>query len=266
MSEVKTYPVPADFAAQANITADQYEEMYKRSVEDPAGFWGEQAEQYLTWFKKWDSVLDWSFGKDDLHIEWFKGGKLNVSVNCLDRHLPEKADDTAIIWEGDDPSVDKTITFAEAHSEVCKLANAMKDLGVKKGDRVAVLANNSSDLFEILFACWEAGAAMMPLNWRLTADELSFILKDGGAQTIIFDADFAPVVEKIRAMGDKATARKTMMEVGVRAATDITGFGLAGHALKMAEASQVSYTITGGWDEPVIEPVEVKRAGGKTIK
>lgn len=85
MSEMKIFPVPAEFAAQANVNAEQYAAMYQQSVDDPAAFWGEQAEKYLSWSKKWDTVLDWSFGADDLHINWFKGGQLNVSYNCLDR-------------------------------------------------------------------------------------------------------------------------------------------------------------------------------------
>ena len=133
MSEVKTYPVPADFAAQANVTAAQYDEMYQRSVEDPAAFWGEQAEKYLTWFKKWDTVLDWSFGHDDLHINWFKGGTLNVAYNCLDRHLESRGDQIAIIWEGDDPNDDRKITYRELHEEVCRFANVLKDRGRQEG-------------------------------------------------------------------------------------------------------------------------------------
>ncbi len=127
MSDVKTYPVPADFAAQANVSAEQYQQMYKRSVDDPAGFWGEQAEQYLTWFKKWDTVLDWSFAGDDLHINWFTGGTLNVSYNCLDRHLETRGDQVAIIWEGDDPNEDRKITYRELHEEVCRFANVLKE-------------------------------------------------------------------------------------------------------------------------------------------
>ena len=83
----KVYPVPPPFAAQANLTKPQYDEMYRRSIDDPDGFWSEQANKYLTWFKPWDKTLDWSFGQSDLHIQWFKGGKLNVSYNCLDRHV-----------------------------------------------------------------------------------------------------------------------------------------------------------------------------------
>ena len=129
MSDVKTYPVPAEFAAQANVTAEQYEAMYAQSVEDPETFWGEQAEQYLTWFRKWDTVLDWSFDEDDLHINWFKGGTLNVSYNCLDRHLETRGDQVAIIWEGDDPGEDRKITYRELMERVRQRAEAVDEYG-----------------------------------------------------------------------------------------------------------------------------------------
>ena len=118
MSDAKTYPIPAGFAEQANITAEQYAEMYARSIDDPDGFWSEQASEYLTWSKKWDKVSDWSFAKDDLHISWFEGGELNVAENCLDRHLATRGDQVAIIWEGDNPEEDRKITYKELHKEV----------------------------------------------------------------------------------------------------------------------------------------------------
>ncbi|MET0095069.1 MAG: acetyl-coenzyme A synthetase N-terminal domain-containing protein, partial [Sedimenticola sp.] len=137
MSEDKVYPVPADFAAQANVNEAQYQEMYQRSIEDPEGFWGEQAENYLSWYQPWDKVLDWSYDENDLHVEWFKGGKLNVSYNCLDRHLETRGDQTAILWEGDNPEESQAVTYAELHADVNKFANALKARGVKKGDRVS---------------------------------------------------------------------------------------------------------------------------------
>lgn len=101
MSEEKIYPVSAETAAQAHIDAAKYKAMYQRSVEDPDGFWGDAAEEFLTWSKKWDKVSDWDF--NDANIKWFQGGKLNVSYNCLDRHLETRGDQTALIWESDNP-------------------------------------------------------------------------------------------------------------------------------------------------------------------
>jgi acetyl-CoA synthetase len=158
MSEIKTYPAPAEFAAQANVNAEQYESMYRQSVEDPEGFWSEQAENYISWFKPWNSVSDWSFGEDDLHIKWFEGAELNVSYNCLDRHLEQRADQTAIIWEGDDPGEDRRITYAELHQEVCKFANVLKSRGVSKGDRVSIYMPMIPEAAVAMLACTRIGA------------------------------------------------------------------------------------------------------------
>lgn len=158
MSDVKTYPVPAEFAAHAHVNAEQYASMYKQSVEDPASFWAEQAEKYLTWNKKWDNVLDWSFDESDIHIRWFEGGKLNVSENCLDRHLATRGDQVAIIWEGDSPDEDRKITYKELHEEVCKFANVLKSRGVKKGDRVSLYLPMIPEAAVAMLACTRIGA------------------------------------------------------------------------------------------------------------
>lgn len=158
MSDVKTYPVPAEFAAHAHVNAEQYASMYKQSVEDPASFWAEQAEKYLTWNKKWDNVLDWSFDESDIHIRWFEGGQLNVSENCLDRHLATRGDQVAIIWEGDSPEEDRKITYKELHEEVCKFANVLKSRGVKKGDRVSLYLPMIPEAAVAMLACTRIGA------------------------------------------------------------------------------------------------------------
>ena len=128
MSEVKTYPVPDALAESALVDKDTYREMYQHSVEQPDEFWAEQAEKEIDWFKPWDKVQDWDFHKAD--IAWFTGAKLNVAYNCLDRHLETRADQTAIIWEGDDPEESRHISYRELHSEVCRFSNALKGLGV----------------------------------------------------------------------------------------------------------------------------------------
>ena len=136
MSEHKVYPVPESFARQAHVDAAGYAEMYQRSIDDPEGFWAEQADRFLSWFKPWDTVLDWDFSKG--HIRWFEGAQLNVSYNCIDRHLDSRGDQVAIIWEGDDPADDSRITYRELHRQVCTFANVLKARGVKKGDLVTV--------------------------------------------------------------------------------------------------------------------------------
>jgi len=158
MSDIKLYDVPADFAAQANITDAQYTEMYQRSIDDPEGFWAEQAEKFLDWSRPWDKVSDWSYDQKDLHIKWFEGGKLNVSENCIDRHLATRGNEVAIIWEGDDPNDDKKITYNELHEQVCKLANVLKARGVKKGDRVCIYMPMIPEAGYAMLACTRIGA------------------------------------------------------------------------------------------------------------
>ena len=116
MSAEKIYPVSKAVADSAHIDAAAYEQMYQYSVKQPESFWAEQAEQFLSWYSSWDRVLDWDYKK--AHIRWFEGATLNVCYNCVDRHLETKANDIAILWEGDDPAEDRAITYAELHTEV----------------------------------------------------------------------------------------------------------------------------------------------------
>ena len=185
MSDVKTYPVSAEFAAQANINAEQYKAMYAQSVEDPETFWAEQADQYLTWFRKWDTVLDWSFDEDDLHINWFKGGTLNVSYNCLDRHLETRGDQVAIIWEGDNPEEDRKITYRELHEEVCKFANVLKERGVKKGDRVSLYLPMIPEAAVAMLACTRIGAIHSIVFGGFSPDALASRIQDSDCQVVI---------------------------------------------------------------------------------
>ena len=156
MSEVKTYPVKPDVARHALIDEAGYKEMYKRSIDDPEGFWAEQADEFLHWFKKWDTVMDYDFHQ--ARIRWFEGAKLNVSYNCLDRHLETRGDQVAIIWEGDDPEVDRKITYRELHEEVCRFANGLKSLGVEKGDRVCIYMPMIPEAAVAMLACARIGA------------------------------------------------------------------------------------------------------------
>jgi len=156
MSEVKTYPVMPDIARHALIDEAGYKAMYKRSIDDPEGFWAEQADEFLHWFKKWDSVVDYDF--HTARIRWFEGAKLNVSYNCLDRHLETRGDQVAIIWEGDDPGEDRKITYRELHEEVCRFANGLKSLGVQKGDRVCIYMPMIPEAAVAMLGCARIGA------------------------------------------------------------------------------------------------------------
>ncbi len=184
MSEEAFYPVPPAFAAQANVTAEEYDAMYRRSVEDPEGFWAEQAEKYITWFSKWDNVLDWDY-KDEIKIRWFENGKLNACYNCLDRHLETRGDQTAILWEGDDPEEDRHITYRELHEEVCKFANVLKSRGVKKGDRVAIYMPMIPEAAVAMLACARIGAIHSVVFGGFSPDALRDRILDSDCRTVI---------------------------------------------------------------------------------
>ncbi len=183
MSEEALYKVPPEFAKKAHIDAEKYEKMYRRSIDDPEGFWAEQAEEFLTWFKPWDKVLEWNF--DEPEIKWFQGGKLNVAYNCLDRHLESRGDQTAIIWEGDDPSVDKKLTYRELHEEVCKCANALKARGVGKGDRVCIYMPMVPEAAVAMLACARIGAVHSVVFGGFSPDSLRDRILDSDCQTVI---------------------------------------------------------------------------------
>jgi acetyl-CoA synthetase len=184
MSEVKVHEIPEEFATTAHVKAQQFQEMYDRSVKDPEGFWAEQADQYVTWFRKWDKVLDWSF-TGDVHIRWFEGAKLNVSYNCLDRHLDTRGDQTAILWEGDDPGVDRAITYRELHEQVSRFANVLKSRGVKKGDRVSIYMPMIPQAAVAMLACTRIGAVHSVVFGGFSPDALRDRILDSDCQVLI---------------------------------------------------------------------------------
>jgi len=151
------YPVSDEFAAQAHADKATYEAMYQRSVDDPTGFWGEQAER-LDWFKAPTKIKNTSFDSHNVDIRWFEDGTLNASVNCLDRHLETRGDQPAIIWEGDDPKDDKTLTYRELFEQTCQLANGLKALGVGKGDVVTLYMPMIPEAAMAMLACARIGA------------------------------------------------------------------------------------------------------------
>ncbi len=184
MPDDKIYPVPESIAARAHINAQRYSELYQRSLQDPDGFWAEQAEQFLTWFTPWQQVSDWSF-RDNVHIRWFVGGKLNVAYNCLDRHLDTRGDQVALIWEGDDPSVDKKITYRELHREVCQFANALKARGVTKGDRVCIYMPMIPEAAVAMLACARIGAVHSVVFGGFSPESLKDRILDSDCQVVI---------------------------------------------------------------------------------
>ncbi len=180
----KLYPVPADVAKHAHIDEATYQEMYQRSVDDPEGFWGEQAEKFLTWYKPWDKVLDWSY-EGNVHIKWFEGGKLNLAYNCIDRHLESRGDQVAIIWEGDDPSIDKKITYKELYEHVTKLGNVLKSRGVKKGDRVCIYMPMIPEAAYAMLACARIGAIHSVVFGGFSPESLKDRILDSDCRVVI---------------------------------------------------------------------------------
>lgn len=183
MSDVKVYDVKPEIAARAHITADTYKTLYQRSIEEPEAFWAEQAEQFLTWSKRWDTVMDYDYPKG--YIRWFEGGKLNVSVNCVDRHLETRADQTAIIWEGDNPAHDQKITYRQLHAQVCKFANVLKTQGVKKGDRVCIYLPMIAEAAAVMLACTRIGAVHSIVFGGFSAEALKDRILDSDCRYVV---------------------------------------------------------------------------------
>ena len=180
----ETFPIPAGFAEQANMDAAAYAEASRRALEEPDAFWRETA-QRIDWMKPFTQIDDVSWDKDDLHIRWFADGTLNASVNCIDRHLPTKRNDTAIIWEGDDPGDDSTITYGQLHEHVCRLANGLKAIGVKKGDRVTLYMPMIPEAAYAMLACARIGAVHSVVFGGFSPDALAGRITDCESEFVI---------------------------------------------------------------------------------
>jgi len=183
MSDSKVYDVLPEIAAKAHITEEKYQEMYAHSIKDSDGFWAEQAREFVTWFKEWDQVQNWDYHEGK--IRWFEGAKLNVSYNCLDRHLETRGDQVAIIWEGDDPQVDKKITYRELYEKVCRLANTLKSRGVKKGDRVCIYLPMIPEAAVAMLACTRIGAVHSIVFGGFSPEALKDRILDSGCEVVI---------------------------------------------------------------------------------
>ena len=178
-----TYAVPPKIASHSHIDKDTYETLYKQSVEQPDIFWSEQARAFLSWQKPWDTVGVYDFYKGE--ASWFVGGKLNVAENCIDRHLATRADQAAIIWEGDDPNDSQTISYRQLHLAVCKLANVLKARGVKKGDRVCIYMPMVPEAAYAMLACARIGAVHSIVFGGFSPDALRDRINDSDCQVVI---------------------------------------------------------------------------------
>ncbi len=184
----KVFPVPERVREKSYIKSRaEYDKLYKESITDPNAFWAKMANERLTWFKPFDKkkVSDWSFDAKDVHSKWFEGGKLNVSYNCLDRHLADKKNKAAIIFEGNDPNDWKVFTYFDVYREVNKFANVLKGLGIKKGDRVSIYLPMIPELVISMLACTRIGAIHSIVFGGFSAEALRDRINNCGAKVVI---------------------------------------------------------------------------------
>ena len=178
------YPVPEGFKKTARTNEADYFERYQKSIDHPEEFWAEQANK-LEWIKPFTKVKDTSFEENNFKVEWFADGQLNISANCLDRHLKEHPYKPAIIWEGDHPSRHKIISFSELHDETCRFANVLKKNGVKKGDRVVLYMPMVSEVAISMLACARIGAVHCVVFGGFSPDSLASRIEDCQAKVVI---------------------------------------------------------------------------------
>ncbi|HWK94708.1 MAG TPA: acetate--CoA ligase [Pseudolabrys sp.] len=210
MSDEKIYDVPADWKSKAYVDAAKYEEMYARSIKDPNGFWGEQASR-IDWIKKPTKVKNTTYDPHNVSIKWFEDGTLNACYNCVDRHVAKRGSQTALIWEGDDPKDDKTVTYKQLHEQVQVFANVLKARGVKKGDRVTIYMPMIAEAVVSILACARIGAVHSVIFGGFSPDSIAGRLEDCKS-TVIVTAD-----EGLRG------GRKVPLKANVDAACDKVG-------------------------------------------
>ena len=213
MADNDLFPVPEHWAKTARYNAQSYATGYQRSLADPEGFWGEMGKR-LDWIKPYTRVKNTSFDPHNVSIKWFEDGVLNVSSNCIDRHLPKRADQTAILWEGDDPETSAAITYGELHERVCRLANVLKARGVKKGDRVTIYLPMIPEAAYAMLACARIGAVHSIVFGGFSPDSLANRIEDCGS-TIVITAD-----EGLR--GGKAVALKANADIAAEKLPQVT--------------------------------------------
>ena len=184
MFEVHVHPVSDEWASRAHVDNDKYLEMYKASIDDPEAFWGEHGKR-VDWIKPFSKVKNTSFDYDNVSIKWYEDGTLNVAANCIDRHLATRGDQVAIIWEGDEPTDDKTITYRELHAEVCRFSNVLKSMGAKKGDRITIYMPMIPEAAYAMLACARIGAVHSIVFGGFSPDALAGRITDCESKFVI---------------------------------------------------------------------------------
>jgi len=206
------FRVTDEWKGRAHVTKTQYEEMYARSLRDPESFWRDEAKR-IDWIKPFTKVKDVSYDANDLHIRWFEDGTLNVSANCIDRHLPARANQTAILWEGDDPKESRAISYRELYAEVCRFANVLKAHGVVRGDRVTLYLPMIPEAAFAMLACARIGAVHSVVFAGFSPDSLAGRIQDCGS-TVVITAD-----EGLR--GGKTVPLKHNTDLALTACPDV---------------------------------------------
>jgi acetyl-CoA synthetase len=229
----KIYDVPADWRKRAYVDETKYKEMYARSVKDPNGFWGEQAKR-LDWIKPFSRVKNTSYDPSNVSIKWFEDGTLNVCHNCVDRHLAKRGDQTAILWEGDDPKDDKKLTYKQLHAEVCRFANVLKSRGVKKGDRVTIYLPMIPEAAISMLACARIGAVHSVVFGGFSPDSLAGRIEDcksnvvvtadegvRGGRKIPLKANVDAACDKVGGVNSVIVVKRTNAPVTMKSGRDI---------------------------------------------
>ena len=211
MSDHTIYSVNPEFSVNAHIDREGYDEMYRRSVSDPDGFWADQAETFVDWFSPWHTVSRWNYHTGE--ITWFDGATLNVAYNCIDRHLKSRGEQTAIIWEGDDPSLDTKLTFRELHEAVCRFSNVLKDRGVGKGDRVSIYMPMIPEAAIAMLSCARIGAVHSVVFGGFSPEALRDRILDSDCRVVI-TADEGP-------RGGKPVPLKANVEKALEGCPDV---------------------------------------------
>ena len=210
----QTYPPSAEVVKNAHIDAARYEEMYAASVADPEAFWAEHGKR-IEWMKPFTQVKDVSWDKADLHVRWFADGTLNVTESCLDRQLETRGDKPAIIWEGDEPDDSHTLTYRQLYHAVCRFSNVLKELGVKKGDRVTLYMPMIPEAAMAMLACARLGAIHSVVFGGFASNELATRIDDVGRAAVLRETStvFAALVGWL-VLGEKVgVARAILMAV-----------------------------------------------------
>ncbi|MBO6518943.1 MAG: acetate--CoA ligase [Rhodospirillales bacterium] len=251
MSEVHIHPVPAEVAKNALIDKAKYEEMYKASIEDNEGFWAEHGKR-IDWIKPYTKVKEVNFNTPGVSIKWFHDGTLNASVNCLDRHLEKRGDQTAIIWEGDEPTDDEHVTYKDLHERVCRLANAMKARGVKKGDRVTLYMPMVVEAAVAMLACTRIGAIHSIVFGGFSPDSLAARIKGCDSNCVITADEGIRGGRKIPLKANTDAALKDCPSVDTVIVVKRTGGNV-----DMTDGRDVWYEDVCAAADPVCEPEEM---------